>query len=208
MKKTYIIHALILIAGVLFHSCEDYFNPEPGKDYDIEWPVPYLEINLDSLQVDTEYTFSGENLDKVFQAFFNSDQAIITDTLPNSITLKTPRLFDRSKISLRNFYNYYFESELPITPKYLPATISSWPNSFRRGETITLEGENVDQLEVLIINNTRVPVNGRAIEDTTYQKIIISVFEVELDPMISKVQLKAIGLDGSFHEAPDSTSVN
>jgi len=208
MKRLYVTLLLIASTCLLFQSCEDYFNPELGKDYDIVWPVPFIEITLDSLTVDTEYTFNGEDLGKVFQVFFGTDQAGIIDTVPNSITIKTPRIFDRSKITLRNYYNYYFESELPVIPRFLPATISQWPESFRRGQTITLEGENVDQLEVLIINNIRVPVNGRAIEDKTYKRIIIPVSEVDLEPTVRKVLLKAIGLDGSFHQASDSTAVN
>ncbi len=208
MKRLFVALLLIALSGLLFLSCEDYFNPDPGKDYDIVWPVPFIEITSNSLTVDTEYTFNGKDLSKVFQVFFGTDQAGIIDTIPNAITIKTPRIFDRSKITLRNYYNYYFESELPVIPSFLPATISVWPASFRRGQTITLEGENVDQLEVLLINNIRVPVNGRAIDDKTYKKIIIPISEVDLEPTVRKVMLKAIGLDGTFHEASDSTAVN
>lgn len=207
MKKSFAI-ILVVIATCLIQSCDDYFNPEPGKDYDIKWPVPHVELTMESMTVDTEYTLQGEHLDKVFQVFLGSDQAEIIDTLPGRITFRTPRLFDRSNLTLRNYYDYSYTSQLQIRPSYLPVTITNWPGSFRRTQSITLEGENVDQLEVVIIGNTRIPVNGRIIDDKTYRRIILSLAEVTIDPDLNKVLLKAMGLDGSYLEAPDSTTIN
>jgi len=207
MKNTFAI-ILIVIAACFIQSCDDYFNPEPGKDYDIEWPVPHVDLTLESMTVDTEYTLQGENLDKVFQVFFGTDQAEIIDTLPGRITFRTPRLFDRSSLTLRNYYDYSYTSQQLIRPNYLPVTITNWPRSFRRTQSITLAGENVDQLEVVIIGNTRIPVNGRIIDDKTYRRIILSLAEVRIDQDLNKVLLKAIGLDGTYLEAPDSTTIN
>jgi len=209
MKK--INPILLIIASIILiisQSCEEYFNPEPGENYDIVWPIPEPAINFDSLTVDTQYEINGENLDKVFQVFFGTDEAHIIDTLPGKITIKTPRLFDKSKIVMRNYYNYSFESELLINPKYLPVSIDIWPTSVDTLSGVTLKGQNVDQLDILIIGSERISVNGRGIEDTTYQQIYIPISEYKFSPDLSKVLLKAIGKDGSFHQAPDSVSVN
>ncbi len=199
---------LIVIAALSIQSCDDYFNPEPGSDYDIQWPVPHVELPMESMTVDTEYTLTGENLDKVFQVFIGPDQAQIIDTLADRITFKTPRLFDRNSLTLRNYYDYSYRSHQQIRPEYLPVTITTWPATIRRTQSLTLVGENVDQLGEVIIGNTNIPVNGRIIEDDTYQRITLSLDDVEIDASLNKVLLRAIALDGSFLEAPDSTIIN
>lgn len=199
---------LAMIIMIVAQSCEDYFNPEPGKDYDIDWPRPEPIIDFENLTVDTQYEITGNNLDKVFQVFFGTDQAAIIDTLNNKITIKTPRLFDRSIMVMRNYYNYSYHSELLITPIFLPVTIDQWPASVDTLSGVTLYGQNVDQLDLLIIDTERIKINGRNIDDTTYQQIFIPINEYTFSPDLSKVLLKAIAKDGSFFQAPDSVSVN
>ena len=207
MKKYLISLMIAVVAGCFLQSCSDYFNPVPGADYDIDWPVPSVTIDFDSLSVDSEYTLKGENLDKAFQVFFGTDEAGIIDTLATELTIRTPRLFDKSRLNVRNYYDQSFESVEQVIPRYLPVTIDKWPASFKRKQSITLEGVNVDQLETLIIGSSRIVVNGRNIEDPNYQKIIIPLDQERVDSTSAKVLLKAIALDGTFLEATDSTVV-
>jgi hypothetical protein len=207
MKKYLISLIIAVVAGFMLQSCSDYFNPVPGEDYDIDWPEPSVTIDFDSLSVDSEYTLKGENLDKVFQVFFGTDEAEIIDTLATEMTIRTPRLFDKSRLSVRNYYDQSFQSSEQVIPRYLPVTIDKWPASFKRKQSITLEGVNVDQLDVLIIGSSRIDVNGRSIEDPTFQKIIIPLDQELVDSTSAKVLLKAIALDGTFLEATDSTVV-
>jgi hypothetical protein len=207
MKKYLISLIIAVVAGFTLQSCSDYFNPVPGEDYDIDWPMPSVTIDFDSLTVDSEYTLKGGNLDKVFQVFFDTDEAEIIDTLATEMTIRTPRLFDKSRLSVRNYYDQSFQSSEQVIPRYLPVTIDKWPASFKRKQSITLEGVNVDQLDVLIIGSSRIDVNGRSIEDPTFQKIIIPLDQELVDSTSAKVLLKAIALDGTFLEATDSTVV-
>ncbi len=208
MKRYIIILTFAMLAGAFFQSCSDYFNPVPGENYDIDWPVPSVNLeNIDSLSVDAEYTFTGENLDKVFRAFFGTDEAEIIDTLAREMTIKTPRLFNKSSLMVTNYYEFSFESKEQVVPKYLPVEIDKWPASFKFKESITLEGTNVDQIESLIIGSAKVPVNGRLIEDPTYGKITIPLLDANVDSTLTKVLLKAVALDGAVLEAADSSAV-
>jgi len=208
MRKYLLYITATAIIALSSQSCSEYFNHEPGDGYDILWPVPNVVIDFDSLTVDTEYTFSGENLDKVFQVFFGTDQAQIIDTLTNRMVVKTPRLFNKSKLNARNYYDYSFESREQIIPRYLPVAITKWPVSFGRKQSLTLEGENVDQIDYLLIGNAKIQVNGRSIEDPAYKKIIIPLTDAGIDSTLTKALVKAVGLNGDFLQAADSSTLN
>jgi len=208
MKK-YIIFLCTFLAVAAIHSCSDYFNPVPGENYDIDWPVPNVNMEtVDTLRVDTEYTFTGENLDKVFRVFFGTDEAEIIDTMATELIIRTPRLFNKSTMVVTNYYEYSFESNDIVTPEYLSVQISKWPDSFKLRESITLEGTNVDQIGALVIGNTKVPVNGRLIEDPSYSKITLPLTDANVDSTLTKVLLKAVALDGTVLTAADSSNVS
>ena len=162
MKNNILYTVLFSTAGLLWTSCtENDFS----KDYDIEFPVATLSsISKNNPYIEDVITLYGENLSTV-KTVAVSTYRFDVSTLEvakdeKSATIKVPRLIETGTITLTNKYDRAFESDIHINPSFYPVKNVVFPSEIQSGKAFMLEGENMDLIKEVKIDNVTVSSAG------------------------------------------------
>ncbi|TCO08437.1 IPT/TIG domain-containing protein [Natronoflexus pectinivorans] len=178
MKKYFLkyvsITTSLLMIGLL--SCED---KEWGEDYDIKWPVSeILSISTNSAQIEDVITITGTNLDKVQSISVGTANCEILEEghTPNQLSFKLPRRVESGMVTSRNVYKRSYTYESILTISYPSILVTGWPTEIVAGQTFTIDGENVDLITRVFIEDHEIVVRP----GTNQESITISTAGVPL----------------------------
>ncbi len=163
MKKiNQFIYLFVITTMVLLASgCED---KQWGEDYDIEWLVSTISsISSDDVMVDDIVTISGENLDKVYKVYLSGKECTVVEgsASASQIQFVVGRRATTGFLSLTNLYDREYTYEgATVKVSYPEIVVTGWPNKIVAGEAFTIEGDNVDLITSVTINEQVVAISN------------------------------------------------
>lgn len=146
---------------------------EFSEDYDINWPVP--KINSFTPAKDTvgkTITITGEQFDKIARVTIGEPEteAEIISNSTSEIVVRIPRLAKAGVVKVYTNFKRSGKSEEIFTPIYLDAKVTSWPARITRGQAFVIRGDNMDMIQEVEVNGTKVaiaPTPGAATDQLT-----------------------------------------
>ena len=163
MKKINQFIYLFVIAtmALLVSGCED---KQWGEDYDIEWPVSAItSISSDDVMIDDVVTITGSNLDKVYKVYLSEKECTVVEgsATESQIQFVVGRRATTGFLSLTNLYDReYTYEEATIKVSYPEIIVTGWPAKIVSGEAFSIEGENVDLITTVTINEQEVTISS------------------------------------------------
>ena len=176
MKKflKYSLLSFLLGLFIVGTSCE---NKDFSENFDANFPVPVVSSisKSGSLAIETEIEIKGSNFQRATASVAGAActvKSIAADG--NSMVILLPRIFTDAPITVKNTYGREGVSESSVAPIYPNVTITK-VSEIPQGLEFTVEGENVDLITAVFIDNA----------PATVSKVISS----------SKIKVSSAGID-------------
>ena len=139
---------LLSAAALMAVACdEDDFS----EDYDINFPVARIDsVSNITPEAGTTITIFGEDLLTTNEFYIGSRKMEFTDPKvfdEAKAVVIIPRVVEAGEIVTTNIYGRKFSSGIYVSPTFLIATVSKWPDELVAGDRFTIEGENLDMLK-------------------------------------------------------------
>lgn len=149
-------------AGILLAGCTK--SKVFSEDYDINWPVPKI-ANVTPLNgvIATNITITGEKFEKLTRVTVGSPEtdAEIVSATATTIVARIPRLANAGPVTVYTNYKQKGVSEQVVSPRYLDVRVNTWPARITRGEVFIIRGENMDMVQEVEVDGTKIAIQAR-----------------------------------------------
>ncbi len=176
MKQVLKYSLFSLIMGLLLSvtSCSD---KDWSENYDINWPVPQITSLSKSgaVAIGSQLVIKGANFADATVSINGAECTVVSVSADESeLTVTLPRIFEEGPVEVFNVYKRGNASIEILSPVYPEVTVRK-VNDIPVGLSFAIEGENVDVLSNVFINNENVPIITR-----TPTKILVNAADVKL----------------------------
>lgn len=157
--NSYVLGAFSAVASLL-SGCS---GEKPySSDYDIAWPRPVIQsiTPTPKVQVSSQISVKGSGLDKILAVTVDGKTVTVVQATDGELTLKLPRRFATSALSITNLYRQTVVSNEKLEPTYPPIAITAFPTTIQAGRPFEIRGQNVDLITSVTIGGNSITVNG------------------------------------------------